>query len=103
MVAYYHGRPGKDEWQRTELVGIPTNLIFTIMCIVFFVSPDFLSGDEDENDNLFNSLAVMHLTNYSNDLSDDNFCAAITSGVITGLARLGMFDVKARTDGGLGS
>ena len=29
MLAYFHGRPGRDEWTRTEKIGIPINVIFT--------------------------------------------------------------------------
>ncbi len=38
MVAYFHGRPGEDEWQRIEKVTIPINLIFTISLLVIFFS-----------------------------------------------------------------
>jgi hypothetical protein len=35
MLAYFHGRPGRDEWTRTEKIGIPLNIIFT--GILFFI------------------------------------------------------------------
>ena len=35
MIAYYHGKPGKDEWQKIEIVGIPTNIIFQFLASFF--------------------------------------------------------------------
>jgi len=31
LLAYFHGRPGRDKWVRTEKIGIPLNLIFTLI------------------------------------------------------------------------
>jgi|GEM_PF-3593989 len=39
MIAYFHGRPGPDQWTRFEKIGIPINLIVTlsiILLVVFF-------------------------------------------------------------------
>lgn len=41
MLAYFHGRPGRDQWTRTEKIGIPINLLLT-GCLLFFL----LSGKE---------------------------------------------------------
>ena len=98
MVSYFHGRPGKDEWKRAELVGIPVNILCTFICIFIFISPDRLSGDQDEGNKLFKSIAVFFIDNYSNNTADDNLCAALTDGIITSISRLGMFNVKSRTD-----
>ncbi len=38
MVAYFHGRPGDDEWKRIEKVSIPINLFFTTTLLVMFFS-----------------------------------------------------------------
>ena len=98
MVAYFHGRPGKDEWMKSELIGIPVNLIITFICIFFFVSPEMLSGDEDRDNKIFQSIAVLYLDNLSSDTKNENLCSAITNGINTSLSRLGIFNVKARTD-----
>jgi len=37
LLAYFHGRPGRDEWTRTEKVGIPINVIITVCLLVFFL------------------------------------------------------------------
>ena len=37
MVSYFHGRPGKDEWMKTELIGIPVNLLITFLCIFVII------------------------------------------------------------------
>ncbi len=36
IVAYYHGRPGRDRWKKTEKVGIPFNIAITIFLVLFF-------------------------------------------------------------------
>ncbi|MCP5108207.1 MAG: hypothetical protein GY950_32780, partial [bacterium] len=41
IVAYYHGRPGRDRWKKTEKVGIPFNIAITIFLVLFFF------GDKD--------------------------------------------------------
>lgn len=35
LLAYYHGKPGKDQWTRTEKIGIPTNLAGTTILLFF--------------------------------------------------------------------
>ena len=35
LLAYYHGKPGKDQWTRVEKIGIPTNLILTALLLIF--------------------------------------------------------------------
>ena len=36
MLAYFHGRPGRDEWTKTEKIGIPINVIITGCLLVYF-------------------------------------------------------------------
>jgi len=36
LIAYFHGKPGKDEWTRFEKIGIPINIIISIS-LLFFV------------------------------------------------------------------
>jgi len=36
LIAYFHGRPGKDSWTKTEKIGIPVNLAGVIL-LLFFV------------------------------------------------------------------
>jgi tetratricopeptide (TPR) repeat protein len=35
LIAYFHGKPGRDRWTRMEKVGIPTNLIITAALLIF--------------------------------------------------------------------
>ena len=72
MVAYFHGKPGKDEWMKTEIIGIPVNLILTFVCIFIFISPKMLSGDEDKDNKIFQSIAVLYLDNLSSDTKNEN-------------------------------
>ena len=37
ILAYFHGAPGKDEWNKLEKVGIPINIIFIGMIIIIVV------------------------------------------------------------------
>ena len=53
MVSYFHGRPGKDEWMKTELIAIPVNFVIAFVCIIIFVSPDLLSGDQEDDNKIF--------------------------------------------------
>ena len=38
IMAYFHGKPGKDKWTRVEKIGIPINLAtgITILAIIFY-------------------------------------------------------------------
>ncbi|NQV17954.1 MAG: tetratricopeptide repeat protein [Armatimonadetes bacterium] len=36
LLAYFHGKPGRDEWTKVEKIGIPINVILSIF-ILFFV------------------------------------------------------------------
>jgi tetratricopeptide (TPR) repeat protein len=38
VVAYYHGRPGKNRWKKREIIGIPLNVIVTIILVVSLFS-----------------------------------------------------------------
>lgn len=37
ILAYFHGKPGRDKWRRIETFGIPTNVIvsFLILLLIF--------------------------------------------------------------------
>jgi tetratricopeptide (TPR) repeat protein len=35
LVAYFHGKPGRDQWTRVEKIGIPTNLAGTAILLIF--------------------------------------------------------------------
>ena len=62
------------------------------------MSPDLLSGDQEEDNKIFKSIAVLYLENLSNDSEGENWCAGITDGIITSISKLGIFNVKSRTD-----
>lgn len=38
LLAYYHGKPGKDEWTKVEKIGIPTNVLAVILMLIFVFS-----------------------------------------------------------------
>ena len=35
MIAYFHGKPGKDEWTKAEKIGIPANVVAAILMLLF--------------------------------------------------------------------
>lgn len=35
LLAYFHGKPGRDQWTKIEKIGIPTNLVVTTLLLVF--------------------------------------------------------------------
>lgn len=41
LIAYFHGKPGKDEWTKFEKIGIPVNIVITlIILLIFFNNKD---------------------------------------------------------------
>lgn len=38
LLAFFHGKPGRDKWTRTEKIGIPMNVIFTAVLLVMIFS-----------------------------------------------------------------
>jgi len=48
IIAYFHGRPGPDKWRRTELIGIPLNLLISFLLIFTLFSGKDL-GKVSEN------------------------------------------------------
>lgn len=49
MVAWGHGRPGKDHWSRLELVWIPINIALAYFVIHLFVTPQLIFIDSSTN------------------------------------------------------
>ena len=45
ILAYFHGAPGKDEWNRLEKVGIPMNVIFIALMILLGYQYDWWFGN----------------------------------------------------------
>jgi len=35
LIAYFHGKPGKDTWTKTEKIGIPVNIVGAILLLFF--------------------------------------------------------------------
>ena len=35
ILAYSHGAPGKDAWTKIEKIGIPINIVFITICLLF--------------------------------------------------------------------
>ncbi|MCK4311252.1 MAG: tetratricopeptide repeat protein, partial [Candidatus Cloacimonetes bacterium] len=35
LIAYFHGKPGKDEWTKFEKIGIPVNIILSLILLFF--------------------------------------------------------------------
>ncbi len=44
MLAYFHGRPGRNDWATLEKVGIPANLLAAAMIVGFFFSDKHLGA-----------------------------------------------------------
>ena len=45
ILAYFHGAPGKDEWNKLEKVGIPMNVIFIALMILLGKQYDWWFGN----------------------------------------------------------
>jgi len=35
ILAYFHGAPGKDAWTKVEKIGVPINVVFITLCLLF--------------------------------------------------------------------
>ena len=64
ILSYFHGRPGKDKWNRIERIAVPTNLIVsTLLLFIFFYPKDLGAVTEDitvtdENGNEFTKTII---------------------------------------------
>ncbi|MDP7465096.1 MAG: hypothetical protein QF795_02070, partial [Candidatus Marinimicrobia bacterium] len=58
LIAYFHGTPGRDKWHPVEKIGIPLNVLVSIIMVLIVFSPKDLGAVtesitiEDENGNL---------------------------------------------------
>ena len=57
ILAYSHGAPGKDAWTKIEKIGIPINIVFITICLLF--------GD------YFNNLQPQHNNKYIKNIEYD--------------------------------
>jgi len=46
LLSYYHGKPGRDKWTKVEKIGVPLNIIFTIVIVLFFFRSKELGATE---------------------------------------------------------
>ena len=87
LFSYFHGKPGRDDWTKIEKIGVPVNVIFTIVILIFFFQGKELGAAEkkvtiyDEAGNRIErtiiknqfrkKIAVFAFENLSNDSSDN--------------------------------
>ena len=38
ILSYFHGAPGKDEWNKIEKIGVPVNMIFILLVFFYWAS-----------------------------------------------------------------
>jgi tetratricopeptide (TPR) repeat protein len=43
IIAYHHGKPGRDKWKKPEKVGIPLNVVFSFLLVFFLFQEKDLS------------------------------------------------------------
>ncbi|SVC74389.1 uncharacterized protein METZ01_LOCUS327243, partial [marine metagenome] len=76
-----------------------TGILLTVVGGIFWIWYGFGSISQgQDNDKNFQSIAVLYLENLSNDSEGENWCAGLTDGIITSISKLGIFNVKSRTD-----
>ncbi len=39
MLAYQYGKKGKESWQKSTFIVVPLNMVFSILCMAYFVQP----------------------------------------------------------------
>jgi tetratricopeptide (TPR) repeat protein len=87
LFSYFHGKSGRDDWTRIEKIGVPVNIIFTIVILIFFFQGKELGAADkkvtiyDEAGNRIErtiiknqfrkKIAVFAFENLSNDSSDN--------------------------------
>ena len=77
-----------------------TGILLTVVGFAFWAWYGFgsISQGREIDNKIFKSIAVLYLENLSNDSEGENWCAGITDGIITSISKLGIFDVRSRTD-----
>jgi len=53
ILSYFHGAPGKDEWTKVEKVGIPLNIIFILLVILFGDASNLWFNNNDKPNKFF--------------------------------------------------
>lgn len=56
MVAWGHGRPGKDHWTRLELAWVPLNIAMALFIIHLFVAPKLVLIDDSTTNIIQNNI-----------------------------------------------
>jgi tetratricopeptide (TPR) repeat protein len=110
LLAYFHGRPGQDEWTLTEKIGIPTNLVACAALVIFLFSGKDLGAAtmtvmlEDEEGQTIERVvpksefrkrfALFYFDNVSGDSALDWLQYGIPVGVAADLYQDPFIDVK---------
>ena len=46
ILGYFHGAPGKDQWRKIEIIGVPINLIFIfVVLIIGYINNGWISKE----------------------------------------------------------
>ena len=59
ILSYFHGAPGKDQWNRIEKIGIPVNMVFIL--VVFFIGHKSNWWFEQKQDDVLRNFYI-HVT-----------------------------------------
>ena len=86
--------------KKSKKILLPITGLLTIIGGVFWVwySMGSMSQGSNLDNKIFQSIAVLYIDNLSSDPKDENICTGLTSSITTAFSRLGIFDVKPRTD-----
>ena len=60
IISYFHGAPGKDEWNKIEKIGIPVNILF-----IAFTFGSFMLYNKNTDDSPLNNF-YFHVTSSAN-------------------------------------
>ncbi|MEE2859047.1 MAG: tetratricopeptide repeat protein [Candidatus Neomarinimicrobiota bacterium] len=97
ILAYFHGAPGKDDWSKVEKIGIPVNILASIIILFMFFSAEDLGAatetvyTQDENGNKIEriipkanfrkNLAIFHFKNNIENSELDWIGRGVTQGI----------------------
>ena len=65
ILAYFHGAPGKDQWNMIEKVGVPINILFIMVVFIMGHFSNWWFGSYDDEKFLFKNF-YFHLSSSEN-------------------------------------
>jgi len=100
ILAYHHGQPGRNKWTKVQKIGIPVNLLVTLVLVTFIFSGksfDYSIGQQEKNGKQI-SIAVVDFVNETDEKELDGLSGMLITALeqsrrLSVLTRSRLFDV----------